>query len=127
MSYWNNSITNSRAEYTEEENRLLRIAEIKAILVNNLYNTPEEHRELVCELSQLQCPDFPTKNLVITIRPLSNSAFCLEIYEPESGEYTEITCHDTGDTIEEENRKIINEIRSLVSLLRDNIEGMEEK
>lgn len=127
MPYWNNSITNSRAEYTEEENRLLRIAEIKAILENDLYNTPEEHSELVCELSQLCTPEFPTKTLEITIRPLSNSAFCLEIYEPESGDYTDITCHDIGDTIEEENRKIINEIRSWVYLLRDNIEGMEEK
>ena len=43
-----------RLEYTDKEERQLRITEIMAILENELYESPAEEKELLKELSALQ-------------------------------------------------------------------------
>lgn len=42
-----------RLEYTEEQERNLRITEIMAILENNLFDDDEQERELMAELAEL--------------------------------------------------------------------------
>lgn len=42
-----------RIEYTEEQERNLRITEIMAILENNLFDDDEQERELMAELAEL--------------------------------------------------------------------------
>ena len=59
------------------------------------------------------------KNLSVTIELDSNNTFRLMIREPESGDCVTINCHDRGETVEAENDRIVNEIRSWVSLMRD--------
>ena len=59
------------------------------------------------------------KNLEVKIVLVSKDAFDLEIYEPESGEFKRIKCHDSGPTCETENQEIIEEIRSWVSITRE--------
>lgn len=43
-----------RLEYTEEQERQLRITEIMAILENNLFEDEEHERELMAELAELE-------------------------------------------------------------------------
>lgn len=59
------------------------------------------------------------KNLDVTIKLTSEDTFSVNFKEPESGSYLEILCHDKAT--DEENRRITDEIRSWVSLMRDNI------
>jgi hypothetical protein len=42
-----------RLEYTEEQERNLRITEIMTILENNLFDDDEQERELMAELAEL--------------------------------------------------------------------------
>ena len=60
--------------------------------------------------------------LEITLVPTSEDTFDVEIYEPESGDFNRIECHDKGDTLDAENKKIIEELRSWVSLMREDLE-----
>lgn len=62
------------------------------------------------------------KILEITLVPTSEDTFDVEIYEPESGDYIRVECHDKGDTVDAENKKIIEELRSWVSLMREDSE-----
>lgn len=57
--------------------------------------------------------------LDITIQITSDTTFDVEIHEPESGDFTRISCHDDGESIRAENDKIIGEIRDWVSILRN--------
>ena len=43
-----------RLEYTEEQERQLRITEIMAILENNLFEDEEQEKELMAELAELE-------------------------------------------------------------------------
>lgn len=43
-----------RMEYSEEQERLLRITEIEAILENNLYEDEKQEKELMKELVELE-------------------------------------------------------------------------
>ena len=43
-----------RIEYTEEQERNLRITEITAILENNLFEDADHKRELMAELAKLE-------------------------------------------------------------------------
>ena len=43
-----------RLEYTQKEEKELRITEIMAALENKLYESPKEEKELLKELSALQ-------------------------------------------------------------------------
>ena len=65
------------------------------------------------------------KTLEIDIVLTSDSTFDLEFYEPESGEFKRISCKDNPDAFTEvhENTAIGNEIRSWVSLLREEHEN----
>ena len=63
--------------------------------------------------------------LEITLVTTSEDTFDVEIHEPESGDFVRIECHDKGDTVDIENKKIINELCSWVSLLRE-AEGENE-
>lgn len=57
--------------------------------------------------------------LEITLVATSEDTFDVEVYEPESGDFVRIECHDKGDAVDTENKKIIDELRSWVSLLRE--------
>ena len=59
------------------------------------------------------------KLLEITLVSTSENTFDVEVYEPESGEFKCINCHDTGSNLDEENEEIIKEIRSWVSIMRE--------
>lgn len=67
------------------------------------------------------------KSLEITLVTTSEDTFDVEIYEPESGEFLRVHCQDKGNTVNEENQKIINEIRSWVSIIRENEERVGEE
>lgn len=56
------------------------------------------------------------KNLEIKIRIKSTGIATIEIYEPESGEFSDFEL--TGNR-EQEDREIMNEIRSWLEILRD--------
>ena len=43
-----------RLEYTEEEERELRLTEIQAILENNLYENETKETELIAEMEELK-------------------------------------------------------------------------
>ena len=58
------------------------------------------------------------KSLEITLVSTSENTFDVEIYEPESGEFMCINCHDRGSSLNEENEQIIKEIRSWVDIMR---------
>lgn len=62
------------------------------------------------------------KSLEITLVSTSEDTFDVEIYEPESGEFVRVNCHDKGGSVNEENEKIISEIRSWVEIMRENEE-----
>lgn len=61
------------------------------------------------------------KQLEISLVITSKDTFDIEIYEPESGDCVTINCHDKGEEIHTENEKIANEIRSWISIIRDEI------
>lgn len=61
------------------------------------------------------------KKLNVSLVITSKDTFDIEIYEPESGIVATVNCHDNGDTIHAENEKIANEIRSWISVIRDEI------
>lgn len=66
--------------------------------------------ELIGELSK--------RNIEITLVLTSSETFDVQIYEPETGEYSCIKCHDTGESIQKENEQVMNEIRSWVNITR---------
>lgn len=68
----------------------------------------------------------PHKELEISLVLTGDNTFDVEIYEPESGDFTRINCTDSGESRDQENRKIISEIRSWVSMLRETAEDMED-
>ena len=57
-------------------------------------------------------------NLEISLVLTSGNTFDVDIYEPESGEFLSVCCHDNGN-IQEENERVMREIRSWVSVLRE--------
>lgn len=57
--------------------------------------------------------------LKVTIKLTSDETFSVGIYEPQSGDYTEIDCHDKGWETMKENTIIMQEIRSWVTMLRE--------
>lgn len=59
------------------------------------------------------------KLLEVTLVLAADNTFDVEIYEPESGELNIVKCHDEGHTIEAENQQIVDEIRSWVSMMRE--------
>lgn len=59
------------------------------------------------------------KLLEISLILVSDNTFDIEIYEPQSGEFSIIKCHDDGHMVEAENKQIIDEIRSWVSMMRE--------
>lgn len=59
------------------------------------------------------------KSLEITLVSTSENTFDVEIYEPESGEFKCVSCHDSGSDLDEENSQIIKEIRSWASIMRE--------
>ena len=61
------------------------------------------------------------KTLKITLTPISDNTFDIEVYEPESGEYRLIKCSDDGDLTE-----FNEEIMSWVSIMRDEAEQENE-
>ena len=65
------------------------------------------------------------RTLEINIRLTSPNTFDIEISENESGDFVCIECHDNGD-VERENKKIIDEIRSWVEIMRDDEKFMKE-
>lgn len=62
-----------------------------------------------------------TKLLEVTIKLTSNETFSVEIYEPETGDFTSIECHDKGWETMNENTMIMQEIRSWVESLREEL------
>lgn len=60
------------------------------------------------------------KTLEVAIVLTSKTTFDIEVYEPESGEFARICCHDAAEITADENTEIINEIRSWASMLREN-------
>lgn len=67
------------------------------------------------------------KLLEITLVPVSDSTFNVEIYEPETGEFKLIKCHDNGASVDAENQQITDEIRSWVSMMRDESDAFEDE
>ena len=65
--------------------------------------------------------------LEITLVSTSENTFDVEIYEPETGDFISIPCHDNGDSVDAENEKITDEIRSWVDFMRESSEGQEEQ
>lgn len=65
------------------------------------------------------------KILEITLILTSNNTFNMEIYEPESGDIKTIECHDNGLLTENENKEIIEEFRSWISLMREESEDCQ--
>lgn len=59
------------------------------------------------------------KLLEISLVLVSDNEFDVEIYEPESGEFNIVKCHDDGYIVEAENQQIVDEIRSWVSMMRE--------
>lgn len=59
------------------------------------------------------------KLLEISLVLVSDNTFDVEIYEPESGEFNIVKCHDDGHTVETENKQLADEIRSWVSMMRE--------
>lgn len=57
------------------------------------------------------------KTLEITLVTISDNTFDAEVYEPESGEFRHIKCSDNEDLTE-----LNEEIRSWVSIMRDEME-----
>ena len=60
------------------------------------------------------------KTITVTITLISDGEFNLDFCERESGDTVGFICHD--QELDDENRKIVNEIRSWVSLMRDELE-----
>lgn len=63
------------------------------------------------------------KHLEVTIVLTSENTFDVEFYEPESGCFNRISCHDIGETDhlqnKIENTKLAMEIHSWVGILRN--------
>ena len=60
------------------------------------------------------------KTLEITLKLTSADTFDIEISENESGDCVRIECHDRGRDVSSENKKIIDEIRSWIEIMREN-------
>ena len=60
------------------------------------------------------------RTLEITLRLTSPDTFDIEISENESGDCVRIECHDRGRGVSSENKKIMEEIRSWVEIMREN-------
>ena len=65
--------------------------------------------------------------LEITLVSTSENTFDVEIYEPETGDFISIPCHDNGDSVDDENKKITDEIRSWVDFMREETEESDEQ
>lgn len=59
------------------------------------------------------------KTLNLTIELTSDETFDVGILEPESGDFTRIHCHDKGIFAISEDACIMREIRSWVSIMRE--------
>ena len=59
------------------------------------------------------------RTLEITLRLTSPNTFDIEISENESGDSVCIECHDRGRGVSSENKKIMEEIRSWVEIMRE--------
>ena len=59
------------------------------------------------------------KTLEVTLKLTSPDTFDIEISENESGYFLRIECHDRGRDVSNENKKIIDEIRSWVEFMRE--------
>lgn len=59
------------------------------------------------------------KLLEISLVLVSDNTFNVEIFEPESGEFNIVKCHDDGQAVEAENKRIVDEIRLWVSMMRE--------
>ena len=57
--------------------------------------------------------------LEVTLILTSDNTFDIEFYEPESGCFTRIACHDEGNQTAMEDIQITEEIRSWVSIMRE--------
>ena len=88
-------------------------------LASYSYLTEAEYDNTMEIFKRLPKEQKQTKRLEITIESTSGNTFDLEVYEPESGEFIRINCHD--DVTEAENKRIIDEIKSWVSLMREEI------
>lgn len=64
--------------------------------------------------------------LEITLKITSDTTFDVEIYEPQSGDFTRIPCNDSGNLCGEENARIASEIRSWIMDMRENPQDEEE-
>lgn len=62
------------------------------------------------------------KKLNVSLVITSDDTFSVEIFEPESSDFMVINCHDKGENVERENKAIIEEIRSWVAIMRDEME-----
>lgn len=71
------------------------------------------------------------RNLEIKIKLTSDNTFDVEFYEPESGDFGRVSCHDSGFIAHEEwqteNNKLACEIRSWVEIMRDYEEDEENE
>lgn len=59
------------------------------------------------------------KTLTLTITLTSPNTFDVMFDEHESGDSVTYSCHDAGKYVSQENTDLINEIRSWVSLMRE--------
>ena len=59
------------------------------------------------------------KDLEATLILTSDNTFNIEFYEPESGCFTRIACHNEGNQTAMEDIQITEEIRSWVSIMRE--------
>lgn len=66
------------------------------------------------------------KTFTLTITLTSPNTFDVMFDEHESGETVTYSCHDAGKYVSQENTDLINEIRSWVSLMRDEQEEEQE-
>ena len=57
------------------------------------------------------------KKLEIDIVLTSDNTFDLEIFEPESGDFSRIECHYDGERVDTENCIIVGEIRSWAEMM----------
>ena len=58
--------------------------------------------------------------LDITLVTTSDNTFDVEIFEPGTGFNFVVNCHDSGKSVTSENKQITDEIRSWITLIREN-------
>ena len=100
-----------------EKMRDFKILSKEEFLSSYSYLTEEEYDNTMEIFKKLPKEQKQTTILEMTIESTSENTFDLEVYEPESGEFIRINCHD--NITETENQQIIDEIKSWVSLMRE--------